>query len=121
MSEIFVIQIETDGLKKYLSYDEQSGGYPYWTPYLFSAHPFITIELAQEVLASEYFTKSSVMANGAVYPPPMIHSGLGLNLKRPYASGKLSIQKIAAELEGEVMPIESDLNAKTSKSVCMKK
>lgn len=91
-----IVAINDLGHIKYLGHDSNSGGYPYWSTYIGSATLYQTDEEARRVLDGPDFTNHSVMSDGAVFPPVMIHSAAEVNNARPV--GYLSIAVRPVEL-----------------------
>lgn len=78
---------------EYVGIDSQTG-YPYWTTYLGNARFFDSVASAEEFLGSSDFTKDSETTDGTVYPPRMIHTGLGLNNTKHFRQGLISIVRV---------------------------
>jgi len=91
----YVISMTATGKpQEFLATDSHSGGYPYWSSFFSSAEIYDSLEKAQAEINGAFFTKNSVMGDGTIYPPMMIHSGLGLNNKLQENTGTLSIDEI---------------------------
>lgn len=78
---------------EYVGIDYQSG-YPCWTTLLKNARFFDSLTSVEEFLNQSDFTKDSETTDGTVYPPRMIHTGLGINKAKPFGEGLISIVKV---------------------------
>lgn len=109
----YVISIETEGKKSYYAIDRDSGGYPYWTNFLFSAKTFKNITDCGDILNGKDFSSNVEMASGEVYPPNMIHQGLVLNLTKTFGTGIIRVEEVclrevsSVEVISELHPEEN--------------
>lgn len=71
---------------EYLSEDNQSGGYWYWSSYILNANLYKSVDDALKVLDSSSFKHESKMSDGTIYPPHMVHSGARINISRKKGS-----------------------------------
>lgn len=112
MENQFVIAItnkETGEMRFYCNED-----YGYWTSSIGHATIYNKLLDAMNTIQSSDFVKESVMSDGTIYPPRMIHSGLRLCNDNMKASGIISICKV------EVSPTffkEMDAEIKIPKNV----
>jgi len=92
----YVIAVTANGAEqRFLGFDSHSGGYPYWANHFSGAHVFDSLEKAQTEIQGSDFTKNSLMSDGMIHPPHMIHSGLGLCNTKVANEGVLGIYEIA--------------------------
>jgi hypothetical protein len=96
---------------RFFAYDPTSGGYPYWTADINSAHLFPAKD--DEQLVKEYqailHTKDSVSSDGTIYPNTMKHSGLELCYARPIAHGRLEVMEVVLQSTDVSDPISGEI------------
>ena len=87
----YIIKIDKEINKpSYYALDQNSGGYPYWSPRLSSAHIFNTKKEAINIIKTDScFIHISDISNSSIYPPRLLHSGAGLNNSK--LTGKCTI------------------------------
>lgn len=82
MTAYVVRAVNDQGKEQFWATDANSGGYPYWAGGLYAADVFQTREEAERVIEDDLLTKNIVMSDGTIYPPVMVHSGIGLCTKK---------------------------------------
>lgn len=92
MKSIVIINKSLDK-NEFYALDENSGGYPYWSSSIRNAE-ILTLEQAEEILKSDFFTKDCKMSDGSINPPIMIHSALKLCNANTKAEGRIIIAEI---------------------------
>lgn len=98
--------------KKFYAIDEESGGYPYFSPFISNAKIFNSVAQAGHILDGDDFTKSCKFSNGSVMPPRLLHSACGLNKHNTKGKCKISIMEIelvevfSQEYEAEIKKLK---------------
>lgn len=109
MKRNYVVRVVNDeGQEKYWA--AGGDGYQYWSTSLCGADLF-TQEEAEKILSDSSLKRNLKMANGQIFPPTMVHSGIGLCNKKQ--SGYMTIGVYAIEfvaVKDTVQTINASLN-----------